>query len=134
MDIQNLVDAIGKISENDRSKYHVTLGALIEKLSVCDPALPVVTDQGDCIGNPHSYRGYYSDLSFERVRASTVADVLSDARDSLGHTFTGWKGGDFRMHDKTPLWIAAEGCCGLAVVGTHIEPDKFVLTTKNVDE
>lgn len=68
-----------------------------------------------------SYRGYYDHLSFtfdEVGRGPTVETVLGWLRESNGKVFTGYKGGDFQMHDGTPLWVANRGNSGgTAVVG-----------------
>lgn len=72
--------------------------------------LEAETDQdrivGDAFGHPHSYRGYYEDLAFEVAHNRTVGQMLTDARNAIGATFTGWKGqGDFTMYDYSNVWL-----------------------------
>lgn len=62
--------------------------------------------------HPHSYRGYYGDLAFERENNITVGRILIDANRSLGQTFQGYKGGDFTMHEYTKCWLANYGQTG----------------------
>lgn len=63
-------------------------------------------------GNPHSYRGYYSELAFEPVKHTTVAEMLKAARSAIGCAFQGWKGGDFEMGEYSEVYLAEEGSCG----------------------
>lgn len=63
-------------------------------------------------GAPHSYRGYYECLAFTMLGNVTVGDMLLSAEQSLGHTFTGWKGGNFTMGKKTKVYLASRGECG----------------------
>ena len=57
------------------------------------------------LGNPDSYRGDYAELSFDVVRNTTTQEMLDSARECVGKTFTGWKGGSFVMTLETPCWI-----------------------------
>lgn len=61
------------------------------------------------ITHPHSYRGYYDELAFEPTEQEWIEDVLSMARACVGVTFTGWKGGEFTMHEYTPVWLSNIG-------------------------
>ncbi len=83
----------------------MTLGKLISILKVMDPN--EVMPNG--FNNPHSYRGYYEQLAFEPAMNVKVRDMLKDAEDSLGKTFTGYKGGQFKMESYTDIWIANYG-------------------------
>lgn len=65
MDIQSLIDTFNAVGKDTRSAYHLTIGKFIEFLQTVDENADVMTDQGGSICSPHSYRGYYSDLSFE---------------------------------------------------------------------
>jgi len=64
---------------------------------------------------PHSYRGYYEDIAFEPDPSATPEEMLDAARSVLGVTFTGYKGGDFKMHEWTDCWIANYGHEGEAI-------------------
>jgi hypothetical protein len=60
-------------------------------------------------GEPMSYRGYYDQVAFDPVQGAKIGDMLIYARNALGATFTGYKGGDFTMKDDTPCWISEYG-------------------------
>ncbi|WP_305012358.1 hypothetical protein [Hymenobacter mellowenesis] len=62
--------------------------------------------------NPHSYRGYYSELAFEPVEKVTVGKMLECAKEALRNTYEGWKGGDFTMNSYTDVYLAEEGSTG----------------------
>uniref|UniRef100_UPI003F496201 hypothetical protein n=1 Tax=Streptomyces sp. CA-141956 TaxID=3240051 RepID=UPI003F496201 len=86
----------------------MTLEELITALETADPTL--VLPHG--FTNPHSYRGFYEDLAFEPATDVRVTDMLADARDALGETFEGWKGGEYKMRRGTDCWLAHEGMLG----------------------
>jgi hypothetical protein len=67
----------------------------------------------------HSYRGYYEDLSLDyRANAEplTVKQLLALFEKADGQTFSGYKGGDFKMHRKTLVWVAPYGSTGRMLV------------------
>lgn len=100
--------------QRERSETQMTLGKLIDRLET----LPPETKIG--ISSPHSYRGYYSDLSFELTETPIpVADALKMARDCMGEVFMGYKGGDFQMGRNTPVWLAYEGSCGQKIMAVN---------------
>lgn len=92
---------------------HIELGGIIARLEQEDPdrVLPIG------FGNPHSYRGYYSDLAFEPVRDISVGEMLTAARSALGTTFEGYKGGDNLMTESTECWISMHGESGDNKIG-----------------
>ena len=83
----------------------MTLGELIAALAEHDP----VTVLRHGFRYPHSYRGFYEQLAFVPAENVAVGTLLKTARDALGSTFTGWKGGDYRMSESTTVWFAFEG-------------------------
>lgn len=110
--IQALVNGMNAQAKAQRSETQMTLGKLIDRLSQLDPAMEIV---GLC--EPHSYRGYYSDLAFELCNDKrTVAEVLAMAKDCMGETFEGYKGGNFNMSLSTPVWVADYGSCGMKIM------------------
>lgn len=134
MDIHALFDAIAAQGKADRSNYHVTLGDLITALQSANKDKTVRDQNGEYVSAEcDSYRGYYSDLSFEPGDKCTVAEMLDSASNAMGKTFEGYKGGDYDMGEDTPLWVAYYGSCGLAVVGVEESQDAFVLITKEID-
>jgi hypothetical protein len=134
MDIQATINAMSDVMRDTRTKYHLTLGGFIAALEAADQTKEVrFKDTPNSPANPHSYRGYYSDLSFENTELPvTVAEFLKILKGCLGQTFEGWKGGDFVMSEDTPLWNSEEGSTGDAIVGYEIGIS-FDLITKTID-
>lgn len=133
MDLQKLVDAMGEQGRLTRGKYQLTLGGLIARLSEADPELPVRFDNGSNPGEFDSYRGYYSDLMIQPGAICTVADLLARAKAAVGETFEGYKGGDFRMGNDTPLWCSTYGCTGPAIMDAVDSGGEVVLVTKEIE-
>lgn len=135
MDIQGMMDAMSDSWRRERSRYHLTLGGLISALEKADPALPVRLDNGSYPGKTHSYRGYYSDLSFAPTdKPITAGELLVECRAALGATFEGYKGGDFIMESNTPLWSASYGTSsdGRAMMGIEARDGVLVIATKEL--
>ena len=108
MDLQALIDGMAARGMRERSASQMTLGKLIDVLEKMPPDFEI-----DGIEEPHSYRGYYSDLAFQRTKEKmTAGDALKLCRSVLGETFEGYKGGDYDMGKQTPVWIAWYGSCG----------------------
>lgn len=108
MDIQRMMDEESKKWEQERADTQMTLGKLVARLN----EMPLHAEI-DAIGEAHSYRGFYSDLAFERKDGKMkVADLLVMCKWLNGFVFQGYKGGDFKMSENTPLWIASWGNTG----------------------
>lgn len=106
-----------KIMQGERAQEQMTLGNLIAALEALPAGATI-----KYIGEPHSYRGYYCDLAFEpRAGRRLAADVLKECTDAMGKVFGGYKGGDFVMGARTPVWIAEYGCCGDKIM--QLNPD-----------
>lgn len=135
IDLQRLVDGFAEAGERERANYHLTLGKLIEGLAALPVDTPVRIDvSGAAPGGAHSYRGYYSDLAFEPDGDwDTVAKFLGAARVALGQVFRGYKGGEFTMHERTPLWLAPYGTEGRAIINLDMRDGVAVLVTKEID-
>ncbi len=134
MDFQRAFDAMSDLHRRDRSRYHLTLSDAIARLEALDDEAPIQTTEGDGLGRPHSYRGYYSDLSLEpQDKSVTVGDLLIALREARGKTYQGYKGGDFLMDDRTPLWCAHYGCTGLAIMGIEDRGGVAVVILKDVE-
>lgn len=124
--LQAMLNGMSRKWQENRSQSQVTLGKLIETLESLDPNRLI---QG--IVEPHSYRGYYSDLSFEpTAEMQTVESALRIAKECLGEKFIGYKGGDFYMIKNTPLWIAHYGCCAERLMGLDTTGNIITLITK----
>lgn len=134
MDWQKLMDALNAAGQAQRRGYHLTLGGLVSALGKANGQIVVEFDEGGTVGDLGSYRGYYSDLALEPGDALATAGALLDAaREAVGKTYQGYKGGDYTMDAETPLWMADYGCCGRAVVGFGQRDGKLILRTKAVD-
>jgi len=68
-------------------------------------------------GQPRSWRGSYSELAFEPAENVTVASMLANAKKALGATFSGYKGGDYTMHEYTDCYIDRYGESGGDKIG-----------------
>ena len=102
------------------SGKQMTLGELIAALKRKDQEADVTF--GWAYNRPsgvYSYRGYYEDLAigFSREGECTVAKLVAMLEAANGKTFTGWKGGEYDMHDETAMWAANPGeACSMAIV------------------
>lgn len=137
MDLQKLVDAMNTASSLERSNYHLTLGGLVSALETADPEAWVIYDtiEEASPSAPESYRGYYCDLSFPpSATPIKVCELLNEARDAIGHTFEGYKGGDFLMSAITPLWASPYGSAnGVGIMDVKTIDGRVVLITKQID-
>ena len=114
-----------KITKEKEEKVIVgmRLGQFLDVLETIEPSAyiyiagcPVVMSPGE----PDSYRGYYDQLaiSVQRASYSVAGDLLKTMKAALDKTFTGYKGGEYRMHLGTPLWLANHGeASGTRVTG-----------------
>ena len=84
------------------------LREVIEFLEQRDPETKVPVG----FGNPHSYRGSYDQLAFEPVALTTVGRMLGIAKQALGSTYEGYKGGEYAMSEWTPCNLARWGETG----------------------
>ena len=136
MDIQALVAAINQVAADQRSKYQMTLGKMIETLNGLPVDARISYGDGASPGIPESYRGYYSDLSFrDTVQPINVGSFLDKCQQALNETFEGYKGGDYRMGQDTPLWRSEYGeASGLAIMDVVAAYGQVVLTTKQVED
>lgn len=110
--MQVIVDEHAKVAQDQRSKTQMTLGNLIKRLEELDPALIIKGVRAD-VG---SYRGYYCDLYVEKCASDDegvpASELLKACRNAVDLTFYGYKGGEYRMGESTPLWLASYGCTG----------------------
>jgi hypothetical protein len=129
--MQNIRDAVKAMRKATFERTpQWTLGQLIEALSKIDADedcwvsfafadfVPTTCD---------SWRGSYDEIAIgydelEWEKRPMLKDFLSHLRNCVGQEFTGWKGGEFTMHDDTPVWVANPGRSGnTGVVGIHQE-------------
>ena len=129
-----VMESITQATRSQRADYHLTLGEAIERLKGLSGRELVRFDFVDAgPGKTHSYRGYYDDLAFA-ITADTViaSDFLKACEAALGATFEGYKGGDYVMDEKTPLWAAEWGNLGPAIMDMEVRQDIVMLITKDV--
>lgn len=122
--IQAMVNSMNAAEQEKRSRSQMTLGDMIKALETMPPDMKV-----DGFDNPHSYRGYYCDLAFERLsdRRITAAFTLALLKDTMGRIFHGYKGGEYMMGESTPVWFAEWGSCGEKIMEVNAETG--VITT-----
>lgn len=107
-DLQAEMQRLSDQWRQERSETQMTLGKLISALKEL-PSETVI----EGFGSPHSYRGYYSDLAFEKTKEPTTAGkALVMVQECMGEIFEGYKGGEYVMSRNTPVWIANYGSCG----------------------
>lgn len=113
--IQALVNGLNAKAQSERAdSSQLTLGRLIDKLQLLPGDTPVTG-----LGRLDSYRGYYEDLAFAPTdETSTVGELLTRCLAAMGQVFTGYKGGDYVMGSRTPVWVSAYGDnSGLKLLG-----------------
>ena len=115
MNLQALMDGMNAQWQRERAETQVTLGKLIAVLESMPEGAEVAN-----LNSAHSYRGYYSDLAFERDEGTRpAADLLAECKAAMGQVFCGYKGGDYVMGALTPVWLANYGCCGPKLMALH---------------
>ena len=103
--IQGLVDDINKAAQMERSKYHVTVGRLIDVLGNLPGSWIVLFSTGGYPNDTHSYRGDYCDMGISAGKGLvTVSMALAKFKALLGTEIYGYKGGTYTVHRDTPLW------------------------------
>lgn len=116
MNIQALMDGMSAQWQRERAETQITLGKLIDALEAMPEGAEVAN-----LNSAHSYRGYYSDLAFEREEGTRPAtDLLKECKKARGQVFCGYKGGDFVMGARTPVWVADYGDCGTKLMALHV--------------
>ena len=128
--IDRMMDMLSDATRRTRSDYHLTLGDAIDQLKVLPSSNTVRFDwNGLSPNSEHSYRGYYSDLALDwGTEHCTVRRLLSLCERALGNQYMGYKGGDYLMDAKTPLWAALWGDTGRAITGISADGDITILT------
>lgn len=126
MDFQKMFDMLSNAARDTRKDYHICLGELLDGLRQADPEALIG------LHNPHSYRGYYSDLALEPTEAPIkVWQLINQLSDVIDTELTGYKGGEFLMSADTPVWVAHYGTTGPALVG--FDPTTLSIMIKETD-
>jgi hypothetical protein len=111
IDIQAMMDMSQRLMRESRSRYHLTLGQLIQRLEKLPKKQPIQLADGRGIEGLDSYRGYYCDMALHPVDGPVwnAGQLLRECRRVLDTKLTGYKGGEFLMDRATPLWVAEHG-------------------------
>jgi hypothetical protein len=127
----------------------VRLGELIDTLERMPHEAQVVFDSGEEVGIFGSWRGVYAEMTlFTNPRGPsalseadrTVAAVLARARAADGGTFTGYKGGEYKMDRRSPVWADDYGECryrgimGLALESNGEGRHRVVIKTADLSD
>ena len=91
------------------------LGQVIEWLKSQPPDRTVTHG----FGSGHSDRGDYQNAAFDPIGETTIGEMLTHAEALLGSTQTGWKGGEYVMHEWVSAHIGEYGDCGEPITGMH---------------
>jgi hypothetical protein len=112
---QAMINGMSAQWQRERADTQMTLGKLITALESMPDGAVVAN-----LRNPDSYRGYYSDLYFERQEGTRPAyELLADCKAAMGKVFTGYNGGNYVMGELTPAWVASYGSCGQKIMAVH---------------
>ena len=78
-----------------------------------------------------SYRGYYEHLAMSPNVEYMPVEVFCQAlEDQIGKTFTGFKGGEYTVHESTELFVASYERTGEGVIGVRLDDGELTLTTE----
>jgi hypothetical protein len=115
----------------------MNLRDLVKRLDVFPRDASVVFDFCNCVPalTVHSYRGYYDQIAVgwqAEYEKRTVAEVVDMLRDAIDKTFSGWKGGNYRMGGGTPVWVDnPEDASGTPIVGVFDYHGTIVIETRH---
>jgi len=116
-------------------KGQISLGELVAHLESANPDAVVKFEDGSFPGDFASYRGYYRFVAIDHGPECTVAQFLPKAREAIGTTFEGYKGGDFTMTNFTPVWVSEYGMAsGVGVVGVEKSDKTVTLKTAQIED
>ena len=148
MDLQDILDNAMAANREEQMKTsnQLTIGELILKLESVDTLEKAVffddtdirpTDVGSWRGSYREFALRYSDEDeFDGFTGEKLLETLEDA---IGSSFTGYKGGEFKMGKVTPVWVANYGdSSGFSsryqgVVNVSETEERIVIETAEVD-
>lgn len=115
----------------------MNLGDFIGRLELFDPRDPIAFDFVSFHPTTlDSYRGRYDELALGYANEGNdplVTTILEDARTAVGKTFTGWKGGDFVMHEGKKIWVANPSEAGSTTISHVARTDHKVIIYTTLD-
>lgn len=147
MDIQEVLTNAVSVARAEELKNLpiLSLGEIIAKLEAIqesekerDEEPWVRFDFGSLVPTKlDSWRGVYAELAigYEDVKNwPSLSSILAEFKSAEGKTFTGYKGGDFKMGRGTPVWVANYGDSGnTAIVSVENGGYEVIFVTKLID-
>jgi hypothetical protein len=146
MDMGEVIQKMVKADRAERLKNspQLSLGEIIAKLEGAERVTAEVQFDFERLvpTSLDSWRGSYDELGLgfrvtgytdgadDKLTEPTVESLLKELRGAIGKTYTGWKGGDFEMGRRTPVWVANPGNCGnTAIVDVKDHGHTVILVT-----
>lgn len=116
----------------------LSLGILLEKIKQCDSDKPVKFKgyrDGSFPNEYDSYRGYYRLIAIEPGKELVkVSEFVEMTKDSIGNTYTGYKGGEYTMNQNTPVWVSDWGTAsGMGITGVDEAKDAVYLIVSDIE-
>jgi len=113
----------------------LTLGELAARLDAAPQDILVEFSNGMYPGILGSYRGYYNYIAIEYGELCYVKELLKRVKEAIGNTFTGYKGGEYKMTRMTPVWVSDYGAVsGKGIVGVSQNDSKIILHIKQIED
>lgn len=115
----------------------MNLGMLIKQLELFDPRESVEFDLGHVAPTTlDSWRGRYEELALGYdFTHCTVGDLLVNCRAAVNTDFQGYKGGTFRMSEKTPVCVDNPGeYTNTMLIGVTEQWSNAILLTAKVSD
>ena len=85
-----------------------------------------------------SNRGDYAELSLEFSGEYdgkfSLEDFFDECQTTVGKTFQGWKGGDFRMNKNTRVWVCCEGRTSRTTIKNVEKAKHYGFVINTIDE
>jgi hypothetical protein len=113
----------------------LSLGELLDRVRGARPDIGVRFDfAGMAPGQVASYRGFYEHLAVEPIKDHVTVEVFRNSlQRALGATFEGYKGGTYRMHENTPVWVSFWGDSSGTMI-TEVVVDEYGVLLRTATE
>lgn len=146
MDLQKMINSMNQQHCDDRCRYHLTYGELIDALKSAPKKakydkrikgidswrgsyieIAILTEDNGLYCQDSEFDGDYKEYDkWEKEHATSVdklpktANELGELLESiLGKEFIGWKGGSYTITKDKPLWLEKSGgaCAETPIIG-----------------
>lgn len=118
-------------------KQQMTIGQMIDVLRRKDPSKDMSLDFVHLrpTAKIHSYRGIYHDaaIGWQNGGDCKISELLAALEKSLTETHYGYKGGEYRFDNDTPVWIANHNEAGQTAVVDIVDGVYITIITEKVD-